>query len=1472
MNTPKAADVKRGISVLWETLQCPICLDIMSTPVSTKCDHQFCKLCMLKVLDSTKQKEAKCPVCKAKITKRGLQESLGFQRLVSGLQDMIQAYEQDTGTNSQHGFAGLMDLEDSNPFILDNEGVDSGLGDAPPTSVENTHSPIEIEISQVVEKTTSQHKIRGKKRIALFENPSSHPILIPDEDQHQPLRRSSRNNKKKDLEPDKILGQRQKKSLEKVTEWLTKVPPAGENFEFEKLTEDTFDSECSAGPGNCSSTSTVEVIQDDIDVNPKRKEPARALEDQVFGAVYKRDRRSIRAVSPQPRVFVDPPTHSLSEKTQTPKKTSKRRKNNNSLTPADFVKKSRSEDKNESPSEEQPQMIEQVNNAANNILQETEQTVIDLNDSLNITDNEESNRLPENDSSEGKGEADSPVFNIGLHQEKKSKKRRCKTWQHVDDDLQEQPKAKLASVAKKRTGKKKGKNGRLDKGKSAKVLKPLVLVSVQEEDDNPVEISKARQTSEAVQVQIENYPSSEDRGTLAMRRSTRSRRLELFTEQVQGRPEKASASKNIEDNTPGEDANVVKQPEEANASTSDDMACRENGNISKLTQRNGCIFDEDIGGIEKMEYSESSSGHLRTTEADTVVKESVADVPNAETPHEDSAACYVPIVPSCSGPTEATVLNPALENVIAANPSPNNALLENVQTSACQSQFVEREQEEDKTDSELDTEQLLKSFKATKRKSFHFGCPNMKGSHVCSDKENLQATNAEDNCHVGSTIKSATNQDFMNAKEGSFIHQEVLREIENSSCSDLIPPSRSPRHNAHKLGLKRELGLKKPAKTDQSVVDNSMPDASGPIQDSAVNCHSSSSVSSGLSPNKVTKHQTESPHCSVGPQSNSGLLFPAFGLSEEEMLNNTPASPMTEKQLDCRELKQINTGHALSLNNAPATEKSCKDNTIEHMVSTEGSLTPDGLVPPVVQMVHDEIADGQGSGELSAHSPIKNRTRRRAQQLDSSESDCSDGGQEELPTLAQIFRTSAVEQESSCLLDDHAQDGGGSNTADGGEGACGKADAAWGRPPACPSPDCVHSSQASVDLFATPDDCHVPVNESGVSIELSSEVLVTQQKIAMQEELVRLEKLIGLVSEVLQEKEGSPAANVPSVIPLSHQSTKCTDHDDHMPLSCDQSTSRSSGREAAPDAGRDHTTVTPGSAACGGSGATQPSLPNQDGIAEMDEQHTTHTAPSVRRSGATKTSSSVSGVKPVNKMLNNNSGSPSAGQEINVQATSTTSAHTPQRDRSRAKLVLVSSGLGSNEQVMVKKFAKKVGGRVVSQVTAEVTHIIMRTDGQLVCERTLKYFLGIAGRKWVVSFQWISECFKQGKLLDESPFEVRGDVVNGPDHQGPMRARTTDDMNLLMKGYTICFQGLFMDMTTDQMEWMVELCGAAVVKDPLLLDSKPKSHQLVIVQPGSDSSQSKYRALSRRAAVVTRGWLLDTVATYTLQNHNDYRT
>ncbi|XP_029932995.1 breast cancer type 1 susceptibility protein homolog [Myripristis murdjan] len=1519
MKTPKAADVKRGIAVLWETLQCPICLDLMITPVSTKCDHQFCKLCMTKLLDSAKQKEANCPVCKTKITKRSLQESPGFQRLVAGLQDMIQAYEFDTCTNyftglsqqrrppigteakvassgdtsgnglgnsegadhddlsrspsstiaALHGFAKLMGLKESFPS---NEGLDSGLGDAPPASENKMHSPVVCNMVESID-TEMSEVVGGKKKITQFDNPSPDPVLIPDEEQHQPLRQSKRKNKKKDSERDKILQQRQKKSVEKVSEWLMKVPPTEENFELEKNTEDTSDTEypdclsCSS-----SSSSTIKINRDKSDVNlTRQRTSAKALEDQVFGTVYKREQRRNRAISAQPVVFVDPPQLSPFEATQTPE-ISRRKSSKNNLTPADFVKKPYSEDKNERGLDEQPQNEEQANNT--DISKDTEQMPMDLNDCINSTENlgEELNKLRETDNN-NKDEADSAVSDIELHQpERNSNKGIQNILQHLDSDLQKQAETKLEGAEKKKMGKKKGKKAKLDKSKSARVPKPLVLVGVQDEGHSPVEILKPRPGSEDVQIHIENYPSSEDPETTVMRSTRRSRRLKFFTEEVQASHKKACAPKNTKAQVSGNGSNMVKPSEEASASTSDDMTSHENGQKATLAKRNGCICDEDIGGIEKMESSTSASMHLRT-EALASAEESVVEVPNTASPSEASAACFVPMVPSTRSPPEATVVDPAFESVGAIKPSSNNTLLikDQLESSACEEKFVEMEQEEDKNDSELDTEQLLKSFKATKRKSFHLGGPNAKRSHLGLDKENLQSATPGENCHAGPGTKSVTNQTFINEKESSITHQEDKGEIENSSCNDVISPSNSPIHNAHKPRLNPEIGQKKTvAKSDQVAVEGSIHDTAVSTQESAVVSLSRSTVSSGLSPNEVAKSQTEGLHIS---KNNSGLHFRLFGLSGEDLLNGTPLSSkhsqITENQPVCTtkeigEMNQIDIRDSISLDNGAVTEKPCTENTVKHVVNTESSLTPDGLISEV----HKTMASTQGSGELSACSPIKTRTRKRkrCQKLESSSESDDSIAEEDLPTLAQIFRTtapSAVEKESSCLPDGHAQDQGDLNKADNSDGACVKADEQMSHPPACPSPDCVDSSQGSVDLFGTPDECEVPANGTEVSMEssqFSNEVLVTQQKIAMKEELVRLEKLMALVSEVLQEKESDPAVKVPAEIPVKQQSNKSTGHSNHTPLPCEQSANPSSDREAPPGTGREPSTVTPGPGAADGS------------TAGTAVQHLVHTEPRIRGSRVTKISSSDSGVTPANKVLKN-SGPESAAQEdkeTNVKATSTSLAQAAQRGKSGAKLVLVSSGLASSEQVMVKKFAKRVGGHVVSQVTTEVTHVIMHTDEQLVCERTLKYFLGIAGRKWVMSFQWISECFKQGRLLDESPFEVRGDVVNGPSHQGPMRARTTGADSLLMKGYKICFQGPFTDMTTDQMEWMVELCGAAVVKDPLLLNSKQKSHQLVIVQPGSESSPSKFSALLKRATVLTRGWLLDTVATYTLQSFNNY--
>ncbi|XP_068775094.1 breast cancer type 1 susceptibility protein isoform X2 [Struthio camelus] len=207
----------------------------------------------------------------------------------------------------------------------------------------------------------------------------------------------------------------------------------------------------------------------------------------------------------------------------------------------------------------------------------------------------------------------------------------------------------------------------------------------------------------------------------------------------------------------------------------------------------------------------------------------------------------------------------------------------------------------------------------------------------------------------------------------------------------------------------------------------------------------------------------------------------------------------------------------------------------------------------------------------------------------------------------------------------------------------------------------------------------------------------------------------------------------------------------------------------------------------------------------------------------------------------------------------------------RREMSIVASGLNQSEHLMVQKFARKTRSTLSNHITEGTTHVIMKTDTELVCERTLKYFLGIAGRKWVVSYQWVIQSFKEGRILDEDNFEVRGDVINGRNHQGPKRARQSLTEKIF-KDFEICCYGPFTDMTTEHLEWMVELCGASVVKQLHLFTHKINSTAVVVVQPDAWMENRGYRVIQQKSnvAVVTREWVLDSVACYERQEFDAY--
>ncbi|XP_069490301.1 breast cancer type 1 susceptibility protein isoform X2 [Ambystoma mexicanum] len=206
----------------------------------------------------------------------------------------------------------------------------------------------------------------------------------------------------------------------------------------------------------------------------------------------------------------------------------------------------------------------------------------------------------------------------------------------------------------------------------------------------------------------------------------------------------------------------------------------------------------------------------------------------------------------------------------------------------------------------------------------------------------------------------------------------------------------------------------------------------------------------------------------------------------------------------------------------------------------------------------------------------------------------------------------------------------------------------------------------------------------------------------------------------------------------------------------------------------------------------------------------------------------------------------------------------------KRKISMVASGLNQSELLLVQKFSSKTKSTLSHQISDGTTHVIMKTDAELVCERTLKYFLGIAGRKWVVSYRWIVQCFKEGRILDEIDFEVRGDVINGRTHGGPRRARLSSE-NLLWKDFEICCSGSFTDMTTEHLEQMVTLCGGSVVKQPHLF-THDQFTAVLVVQPDACSEDTDFSAMKRKynVTVVTREWMLDSVARYECQKFDAY--
>ncbi|XP_007501849.1 BRCA1-associated RING domain protein 1 [Monodelphis domestica] len=147
-------------------------------------------------------------------------------------------------------------------------------------------------------------------------------------------------------------------------------------------------------------------------------------------------------------------------------------------------------------------------------------------------------------------------------------------------------------------------------------------------------------------------------------------------------------------------------------------------------------------------------------------------------------------------------------------------------------------------------------------------------------------------------------------------------------------------------------------------------------------------------------------------------------------------------------------------------------------------------------------------------------------------------------------------------------------------------------------------------------------------------------------------------------------------------------------------------------------------------------------------------------------------------------------------------------------LVLLSSGLTSDQQKLLSKLSAVLKAKKCTEFNSMVTHIIVPGD---TAQRTMKCILGIISGCWILKFDWVKACLESRMCEPEEKYEILG---------GPQRSRLNREQLLpkLFDGCYFYFEGIFKHHSKDELVKLAKESGGQI------LNRKPK--------PDSDVTQT----------------------------------
>jgi hypothetical protein len=211
-------------------------------------------------------------------------------------------------------------------------------------------------------------------------------------------------------------------------------------------------------------------------------------------------------------------------------------------------------------------------------------------------------------------------------------------------------------------------------------------------------------------------------------------------------------------------------------------------------------------------------------------------------------------------------------------------------------------------------------------------------------------------------------------------------------------------------------------------------------------------------------------------------------------------------------------------------------------------------------------------------------------------------------------------------------------------------------------------------------------------------------------------------------------------------------------------------------------------------------------------------------------------------------------------------------DKQRNRIEFVCSLIKPSIKDIIKNYASIINAHMADDVTDTTTHLIVDSDKSLVCGVTSKYLKAISRKIWIVSYLWILNCGKEGRILEPTRFEIKGDNIFGT-HMGPLRSRSNEN-KLLFGSYEFMFIGKYEDNAISQNE-MVELSiknGASLVGKAKDFSEHTTKVRVLLFDNSLKKSLAQMMHETAKIFSVNKNWLLDSLACYKCLPYKEYET